>query len=378
MNYEFLTSGPYYYKRYIQLINDSKGVIHLQIYTFENDATGKRVQKALIDASKRGVSVNVVLDGFGSGHLPQDFLDDFTQNGITLRFFSKLKFSLPLRLGRRLHQKLLVIDSEHAIVGGINIADRYNGDKEESPWLDFAIYLSSPECVRLHNLAERILNRKRIKRVRLTNHWADKNSEDFSKLNVLENDFFRNKLQIRRSYNRAIRNTRDTIVIFASYFFPGYKQLKYIERALSRGVEVHLILPRKTDVLFYHTAVKYYYGRLLRKGVRIYEYTRAILHAKVAVADGYWCTVGSYNLNDLSDMLSVELNVEVFDERFAKKFHNQLSEIIEKDCEEISKNDYVKAPFYIQLWYALYYFVVIQSLKVLYWLTDKHKEYQIE
>ena len=154
--------------------------------------------------------------------------------------------------------------------------------------------------------------------------------------------------------------------------------MKLLEGAARRGVDIHLVLPHKSDVLFYSTAVKYYYGRLLRKGIHIYEYQPAILHAKVAVADDRWCTVGSYNLNDLSDLLSIELNVEIFDLKVVGDFSTKLRQIIKTDCLKISKKDFEKpSPIYHFLWKS-HYFILVQSLKVLYWMTDKNKDYQIE
>lgn len=375
---EILRGGPSYFRRYIRLIEEAKSEIHLQIYTFENDSTGILVQRALIRAANRGVQVYLVLDGFGSGHLPNRFLRRFYDAGIQVRFFSKLRFSLPIRMGRRLHQKLLVVDGNRAVVGGINIANRYYGTHNARPWLDFAVYLEGAVCARLHDLAVKILNRQNVQKVGVDNHWLKEDHSNLKAVHVLENDFFKNKLQIRQSYHRAIRNARHTLILFASYFFPSYRQLKLLEGAAKRGVDIHLVLPHKSDVLFYSTAVKYYYRRLLHKGIRIYEYQRSILHAKVAVADNRWCTVGSYNLNDLSDLLSLELNVEIFDATVVGNFADELRHIIDTDCLEVSKKDFEKPPpIYHFLWKS-HYFLLVQSLKVLYWLTDKNKDYQIE
>tara|TARA_Y100001933_G_scaffold194235_1_gene194284 strand:- start:20410 stop:21600 length:1191 start_codon:yes stop_codon:yes gene_type:complete len=375
---EILKGGPSYFRRYIRLIEEARNEIHLQIYTFENDSTGILVQRALIRAANRGVKVYLVLDGFGSGHLTNNFLNKFHDSGIEVRFFSKLRLSVPIRMGRRLHQKLLVVDGHRAVVGGINIANRYYGTHKSLPWLDFAVFLEGEVCVRLHNLAIRILKKESVQKVVAENHWLKHDHLNLKEINVLENDFFKNKLQIRQSYHRAIRNAQHSVLLFASYFFPSYRQLKLLEGAARRGVDIHLVLPHKSDVLFYSTAVKYYYGRLLRKGIHIYEYQPAILHAKVAVADDRWCTVGSYNLNDLSDLLSIELNVEIFDLKVVGDFSTKLRQIIKTDCLKISKKDFEKpSPIYHFLWKS-HYFILVQSLKVLYWMTDKNKDYQIE
>lgn len=373
---EIMQGGKEYFERIIKIIDESLHVIYLQFYIFNNDTTGKLVLDALVRARLRHVEIFVVLDGVGSGHLPKLFINKFLDAGIQIRFFSKLRFSIPFRTGRRLHHKLLVVDYNKALIGGINIADKYHGLNGNSPWLDFGIYIEGPVCIKLHNIAIKILRKRNFKKN--THKIIQEHSLLTTKVNILENDFFRKKLEIRKSYDRAFKNVQHSLILFASYFLPSLKQLNNLEMAKARGVNVSLVLPKHSDIPFYNSAVKYLYNRLLEKGIKIYQYPLSVLHAKVAVADYRWCTIGSYNLNDLSDILSIELNIEVYDSIIVEDFQKRLEEIIELNCEEVDIF-YIKKTFFLSRWISkIYYYGILKSLKLMYWFTDKNKEYQID
>lgn len=373
---KIIRGGQLYFDRLLSIIEASQEVLHLQVYIFNNDETGILVQEALIRARQRGVRIFLVLDGIGSGHLPKKFLYRFLEAGIELRFFSKVHFRIPLRMGRRLHHKLLVADQRVALVGGINIADRYRGNAQQQAWLDYAVYLEGPICIQLQHIALKIVRKRKIQPL-LASKVVASSTQGESRTQVLVNDFFDNNLQIRKSYYQAVRNAQSTILIFASYFLPSIRLMRLLEKASARGVQISLVLPQKTDVLFYPMAVKYLYRRLLRKGIQIYEYTPSILHAKVAVVDRQWCTIGSYNLNDLSDLLSIEMNIELTDKRLATTFQQDLWAVIEKDCISVRGEQYMQAAVWLRLLWLIYYYGILQSIKLLYWLTDKKKDYPI-
>lgn len=375
---EIFQGGEDYFARYLHIIDQAQHTLHLQVYIFKEDTTGKLIQDALIKASLRGVQVFLVMDGVGSWHIKGGFLNRFIKAGITVRFFSKIHFSFPLRMGRRLHLKLLVADYQKAIVGGINIANRYRGKETELPWLDFAVYLEGTICIRLHNLAIGVLNKRNFKKTALGNWWKKEKSTLTPKIEVKVNDFYKGKLEIRKGYHKAIRSAENTLIIFAGYFLPKYKMLGLLEKAVERGVEVRLVLPQKTDTYFYNNAVKVLCEKLLDKGIKIYEYPLSILHAKVAVVDNQWCTIGSYNLNDLSDLLSVELNIEISDALIVSNFQTQLDTIIKNDCIERLKSDLSKASRFYKWRCRVYYLGIIQAIRLLHWLTVKEEKNRLE
>ena len=371
---EILRGGPRYFDRYVEVINESREVLHLQVYIFNQDTTGRMIQDALILASRRGVKTSLVLDAIGSRHLHKEFLDRFSEAGIEVRFFSKVYFRLPFRIGRRLHLKLLVADRNRAILGGINNADRYHGTDDQLPWLDFAIYLEGAVCGGLHNIAERISTRRSFTKFWKWDLSKAKAATTPLQVRVLENDFFKNKLQIRRSYHRAFNGAKSSLIVFASYFLPSLKMLGSLEKVASRGVDVKLVLMKKSDVVLYTKAVKYLYGRLLKKGIKIYEYPPTIMHAKVAVMDNQWCTIGSYNLNDLSDLLSIELNVEVADPFVVEPFQKELLTIIQNDCIEVAAVAYTRASMIKKFFWGLNYYLAKQILNLMHRLTDENND----
>ncbi len=375
---EIFQGGTDYFARYLQMIDQAQHTLHLQVYIFNEDATGKAVQEALIKASLRGVQVFLVVDGVGSRHIKGDFLNRFINAGITIHFFSKIHFSFPLRIGRRLHHKLLVADHQKAMVGGINIANRYLGKETKLPWLDFAVYLEGTICIKLHNLAVGILNKRNFKKTNLGDWWKKEKRAPILKIEVKVNDFYKGKLEIRRGYHKAIRLAENTLIIFAGYFLPKYNMLRLLEKAAERGVAVSLVLPKKTDAYFYNAAVKVLCEKLLDKGIKIYEYPLAIMHAKVAVVDNQWCTIGSYNLNDLSDLLSVELNIEISDSLIVSNFQTQLDTIIKNDCIELLQADLSKASRFYKWRWRIYYLGIIQSIRLLHWLTIKEEKNRLE
>ncbi|MFN0189539.1 MAG: phospholipase D-like domain-containing protein, partial [Bacteroidia bacterium] len=131
--------GESYFNTLIELINECEHTLHLQVYIFDLDATGKIILKALEDAAARGVSVYLVVDGFGSMSLGNEFIERMKIQNISFRFFSPLPFPGILQAGRRLHHKVCVADKMKSLVGGINIADKYRGSNNELPWLDYAL-----------------------------------------------------------------------------------------------------------------------------------------------------------------------------------------------------------------------------------------------
>mgnify|MGYP003637018082 CR=1 FL=1 len=141
---ELVHSGEDYFLRLEKLIERAEKEIHLQTYIFENDETGNRIAACLKEAAQRKVKVYVLLDAYGSSALPDSFAEDLIQHGILLRFFSPL-FSLNnFYIGRRMHHKIVVADKKIALIGGINIADKYHGTTASAPWLDYAVQLNCP------------------------------------------------------------------------------------------------------------------------------------------------------------------------------------------------------------------------------------------
>lgn len=333
-------SGNDYFDTLENIIHSAQHTLHLQTYIFDEDNTGKRIATALKAAASRGVAIAVLLDGFGSKSLSKKFVQELRAAGIDIRFFAPLLSTQSIYLGRRMHHKIVVADKSTALVGGINIADKYHGTATETPWLDYAIMLEGNACEELDMLCHNMYGiRNRLRRLKLQ-RFLKKQTQDIAEdeerilVKIKQNDRLKGKNQISRSYIRAIRNAHSSIYITGSYFLPGTKLRKALVAASKRGVEVNLILAGVSDVPMFQAATTWLYDFLFRNGIKIHEWKKSVLHGKVAVIDDNWATVGSFNLNHLSAYGSIELNVDVPDEAFVKGFKEHLQSIIETGCEQ--------------------------------------------
>ena len=332
-------SGNQYFEALCQLIESAQHSLHLQTYIFDNDDTGKMVLNHLKKAAGRGVQVLFIVDGYGSKDLPSGFATMMRSHGIRFRFFSPVRLFLPFNAGRRLHQKVCIADGTRAITGGINIADKYKGSENEKAWLDYAVYIEGPLCQDLTQICKQVWNK------RFTRSAEDKVSRSFLRsggmmARVVENDFLRRKNEISASYKKKLRTANESIIIIASYFLPTRRLFKILLRSAKRGRKVCIILSKHSDVPFIKPAMRFLYTRLLQSGVRIYEYNQSVLHAKAVVVDGRWSSIGSHNLNHLSEFISMEINIEILDKNFSEAFANELELLTKHHCDEVKLEEY--------------------------------------
>jgi cardiolipin synthase len=329
-------SGNDYFETLENLIHQAKHSLHLQTYIFDEDETGKNIANSLKAAASRGVKIHMMLDGYGSKSLSRKFSKDLRSSGIRLRYFAPFFSSQNIYFGRRLHHKVIVADKNTALIGGINIADKYHGSATETGWLDYAILIKGSICQEVDNICLHTYGRKLI--------WKQKKakkipkqilSDELISVRIRENDRLRRKNQISASYLQAIQNAKKSIYITGSYFLPGTRLRKALIRAAKHGVEVHLIMAGVSDVPVFQSATRWLYDLLFRNGIKIYEWEKSVLHGKVAVVDGNWATIGSFNLNHLSAYGSIELNIDVLDEQFSKSFQLHLKSVIETGCKQV-------------------------------------------
>ncbi|TDE06914.1 phospholipase D-like domain-containing protein [Flavobacterium sandaracinum] len=330
---ELVHSGEDYFSRLEAIIQQAKFEIHLQMYLFENDTTGKRILTALKEAALRKVEIYVLLDGLGSLSFPAEVIKELKYSGIHIRFFAPLFSTYTFYLGRRLHRKVLVADAKVALVGGINIADKYRGSVTKKPWLDYAVQINGEIAKPLQQLCHDIYFKKR--------HFQNKKiksafqyQQDTS-VRILQNDWLKGKNEICDSYIKSIRHAKKEIIIVGSYFLPGIRIIRALKKASKNKVTIKLILSGKSDLPMTRRATCFLYGKLLHYNIELYEWNQSILHGKAAVIDGKWSTIGSFNLNNLSSYGSLEMNVEIQSISFSARFQTHLNEVIEQ-CQNIT------------------------------------------
>jgi len=374
---ELLQSGEQFFVSVEKLIDEAQSFIHFHSYIVDEDKTGTRIVNALIRAAGRGVRVYLLLDAFGTKYLTDEFIKSIESAGILFRFFSPTFMTKDFNLSLRLHSKVVIADGKAVIIGGMNFADRYHGTQAKKEWLDFAVVIKGPECLHTLSILKRLWNRAFIPRSERSHeivHDAGFYSEDI-KLKVLQNNWYRNKIEILRAYRSAFKYAQKRMIMFNSYFLPGRNERKLLRNASMRGVDIIIVLSGESDAPMFKRATRFLYDFILRNNIKIYEYMPSILHAKVATVDGNWCTIGSYNLNHLSDYASVEINVNILDEGFVNMFEGILLEIIKKDCRQVTVEEYNRRRTWlsnISGWFS--YQMIRLLMRIMVRLTAKKKK----
>ncbi len=337
---ELIKGGKDYFERVIKLIQGAKDTIHLQTYIFDDDETGTLVADALKEAASRKVKVYLLVDGYASQGLSKPFILELKDAGIQFRFFQPLLRSKYFYFGRRLHHKVMVIDTYDAIVGGINVANHYNDLEGEPAWLDFAVHVrgevAQELCVLCWKSWKNFPAHMGLTPCETKKMHLKLPATELIRVRIRRNDWVRRKNQITGTYSQLFLNAKKEVTILCSYFLPGRKIRRHILAATRRGVKIRLILAGLSDVKTAKNAERYIYAWLLRHKIKIYEYKKTILHGKMAIGDGEWMTIGSYNVNNLSAYASIELNLDLYNPSFATTAEEKLNKIIEKDCIHIT------------------------------------------
>ncbi|MEY3416740.1 MAG: hypothetical protein RL711_1893 [Bacteroidota bacterium] len=329
-----LKSGEDYFNQLQLFIHEAKEEIHIQMYIFENDNIGNTIAQALIAAVKRNVNVYALVDAYGSSSLSKAFIAHLSSNGINIRFFSPFFSKNSLYIGRRLHHKIVVIDQYISLIGGINIADKYQGTSQQPPWCDFAILVKDAAIgQKTHLICQKIYHKKQ--RLQSSKTDFSTNTGDVLKIKVIQNDWLKQKNEIGKAYLKAIKEANQEIIIVGGYFLPGRKIANALREASKRGVTVKLLLSGISDVPLVQRATSFLYKSLLQDHIELYEWNQSILHGKAAMIDNAWSTIGSFNLNHLSSYGSIEMNMEVEEPNFSILFKQHLVMLIEQ-CEPIT------------------------------------------
>ena len=207
---ELLRSGENFFSALEKTIDEAKQYIHFQTYIVDDDQTGRRITDALIRAAERGVKVYFLLDAYGGNSFSKDLINKIETAGIFFRLFSPQLITKGFQLSLRLHHKVLLTDGNTAIIAGMNIADRYHGKPGLKEWLDFAILIKGPECAHVLFIVKRLWNRtfiSRKERSRETMHYPEQYVENI-KVKVLQNNWYRNKIEILKSYRSALKHAQ--------------------------------------------------------------------------------------------------------------------------------------------------------------------------
>lgn len=354
----------------IAAVDASISEVRLETYIFNFDHQGERVAQALVRAAERGVAVYLVVDGVGTPTLPPSWVQRFGASGVQWHRYSPVGYWGVFMPGRwrRLHRKLCVVDGAVAFCGGINVLDDFtdpNYGVLQTPRFDFAVQVRGALVGDVQRAMEQFWARLDLPRQVEGRHWRQARQllaqaamhpapvapaldtgppmpGDGVWAALVLRDNLRHRSRIEQAYRKAIADARSEVLIASAYFVPGRKLRHALVHAAQRGVRVQVLLQGHYEYFMQYHGARTVYGALLEAGVEIYEYTGGFLHAKVAVVDQRWATVGSSNLDPLSLRLAREANVMVRDGPFAKLLRQRLLDALQSQSVRIDSTIYAR------------------------------------
>ena len=359
-----LRNGEEYFPRLIAAIDRATRLVYLETYIYADDSTGRTVSSALQRAAQRGVKVHLLLDGFGSAGLSKPWAKEMRAAGVDVLWFRKPAgiFSWRRYHLRRLHRKLALVDEQTAFVSGINIIDDVPDQSITAPRLDYAIELQGATVEKIQVAMERLWMLVSWSKFRFQRTYPKRGTAP--NLPAQENVFFlvrdnlRHRRDIEKAYLKAITEAQHEIIIANAYFLPGLHLRHALLKAVRRGVRVVLLLQGLVEYRLQHFATHALYDQLLDAGIEIYEYHRSFLHAKVAVVDSQWATVGSSNIDPFSLWLAREANMAVMDSGFAGALRASLMNDIEQGATAVSASHWQKHGLLMRLQARICYMLV--------------------
>ncbi|HEX8957458.1 MAG TPA: cardiolipin synthase ClsB [Burkholderiaceae bacterium] len=369
-----LHGGVEFFPALIEACAAAQNEIYLETYIFAHDPSGDGIKTALAQAAARGVKVHVLTDWTGTGRTHSALLkSELKEAGVEHRNFNPWFW----RGVARNHRKLCVIDRRVAFIGGINIIDDMYTDDDTRALLpharwDFAVRIKGPLVAEMQAEAEEqwlrvgpMKLRSRIELLRRAKKPKGAMDPRAVRAALVVRDNFRNRRTIQKAYLQAIGHAQQSVLIANPYFAPGHKLRRALEQAVSRGVDVTLLLGVGQFKL--QDAVAHsFYPKLLEAGVKLVEYRHTQLHAKVAVVDGDWATVGSSNIDGLSLFLNKEANVVIRDVQFAKALRAHIEQDVAQGVV-VDRAEYADIPWLKRVWYGAAFLLYQTIIRVVTW-----------
>jgi len=345
-NLRILRDAKEFYAALEARIREAKHHVHLEFYIWNPDETGARFLSLLAEAAKRGVVVRLLLDGVGSHGFAESHLAELRAAGGQFSWFQSLdpkrnRFFLNLRN----HRKLQIVDGTSAFVGGMNIGREYEGlDEELGHWRDVQVEADGPVVRELQDVFADDWFFATGEKISAPAFFPEPPAHTREVSHVILGGPDRRNEPISKSIVSLLNEASDRVWIATGYFVPDDIILAALELAANRGVDVRLLISEKNDHPWLVVVGRSYYGQLLAAGVRIFEYSAGINHAKIMLADDRWGMIGSANLDYRSMRLNFELNL-----LFHSCAHNEeLARILEHDfalCQEIDPVVFGRRPF---------------------------------
>jgi cardiolipin synthase A/B len=343
-----LIDAPATYAAMFKAIENAKDHINFESFIFSDDEIGRSFANLLLQKSAEGVRVNLIYDGYGSIGTSPTFFEHLRHGGVKVLAFNPINPLKLLLMGRwslihRDHRKILVVDGSVAFTGGENVSSFYSRSAsgipvikgEKLPWRDTDVQIEGPAVVEFQKLFLDTWKRQKGEELPNADYFPQLKHEGHDLVRVIDSTWGRKNRTIYMTYLSAITFASDTIHLTNAYFVPDKQTMQALTDAARRKVDVKIILPSQSDSKFVLYATRSHYSRLLKSGVKLYERRNALLHAKTAVIDGVWSTVGSSNMDLWSFLRNNEVNAVIFSPNFADQMEAMFQKDLD-DSEEIS------------------------------------------
>jgi cardiolipin synthase len=311
----------------ISEIKKAEKNLNMEFYIIRNDKTGNIFKNVLIDKAKQGIDVRLIYDAWGSGLTPRSYFNDLRKNGVKVAPYNPLWSSfLQGRLHNRLHRKMIIIDGKKAFIGGQNIGDEYLGkNKNIGFWKDTGIIFIGDAALS-------------IQQIFLNDWWQSTSEKVMDKAFYPGIHFMGNKTvniiiggpespltDMSFTFIKLITNAKEKIYIVSPYFFPDAAVLEALYQAAERDIDVHLLLPSKSDNMITQITNRLYINKLLSHGIKVSTYDRGFIHSKIIIIDNNIASVGTPNLDVISFFKNYEIISIIYDEEIIKQLQNDFS-----------------------------------------------------
>lgn len=335
-----LVDGPTTYNAMFAAIESAKDHINMETYIIEDDEIGRHFIELLISKQHSGVQVNLIYDSVGAINTPKEFFTPLKESGVNVLEFNPINPLITRKgwqVNQRDHRKLLIVDGQVAFVGGINISSVYSSGsfgkskptKDKTPWRDTHLRMAGPVVSEFQKLFIATWSEQKGEPLASRDYFPEPASKGNEVVRAIGSSPEEPYSQIYVTLLSAINSAETQVFLTNAYFVPDPQLLAALKEAVLRGVDVRVLLPDKIDsVLVYH-ASRSYYDELLTVGVKIYQRQDALLHAKTALIDGVWSTIGSTNLDWRSFLHNYEINAVVLGQDFGEQMHT----LFKKDLE---------------------------------------------
>jgi cardiolipin synthase A/B len=359
-----LIDGPATYAAMFKAVKGAKDNINIETFIFEDDETGRKFADLLLKKQSEGVRVNLIYDSVGSFSTPRSFFTRLRDGGIQVLEFNPvnpLKAHGRWRLIHRDHRKILIADGKLAITGGVNISQVYSAglsgrERDEGKairWRDTDVQIEGPAVAEFQKLFLETWKDQEGLELAGGDYYPDLKEVGNDLVEVIGSTPGEMNRTTFIMYVSAITFSENSVHLTSAYFTPDEQTLKALIGAAGRGVDVKMILPSRSDSAIAFYAGRYYYSDLLKSGVKLYERCNAILHAKTAVIDGVWSTVGSTNMDFWSFLNNDEVNAIILSRAFAAEMEEMFTGDL-SESDQVLWEEWKKRPLFprIREWLA--------------------------